>query len=76
MTPDALPPGEELLASITVSRLTAAGGYMLRYRAPGREAIGATGPVSGCFAIHEDEVLDLGLAMVKCDRAAIRKAFG
>jgi hypothetical protein len=78
---DALPAGEELVASIVVSRLPKCGGYMLRYRVPGRELLdGATssnrGPVAGCFAVHEDEVLDLGLAMVKCDRAGVRAAFG
>jgi hypothetical protein len=81
VSPDELPAGEELVASITVSRLAKCGGYMLRYRVPGREGLdGATspnrGPVAGCFAVHEDEVLDLGLAMVKCDRAAVRAASG
>jgi len=65
-------PGEEVVACVVVTR--APGGYLLRYTIEGRELLDGAGPVAGCFAPDVDDVLALGAAMVRCDRAAVAVA--
>lgn len=70
------PADEVVAASILLTQLPGGAGFMVRYHVPGREALaaeGRVGPIAGAFAIGEDEALDLAVAMIRCDRAALRR---